>query len=223
MSRKKKRRGIPTILLAMVLLWTSLGSSYAATVLNGYEEKVLVDESIGSGIQYVEKSLQSQDGSVQRLNIVTADLSNENVEIITSKPKDVGVKLEPLSMQIARERFKGKNVVAGINADMFDMSLGDSIGMQVKDGKVISAPLNTSYHMFGIDGTGAPFIQHVATSASFTVIDSVYESVYGASNPELTINLDGVNEPLMLIITVSFFLLPTTTNLGSRLPQKAAP
>lgn len=189
-----RKRGKKSGILAIValFLWTSMGVSFAS-LLEGYKETVLVEEPIGSGITYAEKALQSQDGRLQRVNIVTADMSNENVEILTSKPKDVGVKVEPLSMQIARERFKGKNVVAGINADMFDMYLGDSIGLQVKEGRIVTGPLNTDYDMFGIGESGEPFIQNVRTTASFAVVDAVYEEVYGVPNPSLTLPLDGVN------------------------------
>ncbi|UUZ81300.1 hypothetical protein LJK88_42565 [Paenibacillus sp. P26] len=60
----------------------------------------------------------------ERAFIVTADMNDPTVNVISAKAKDKVLKLETLSQQIQREQFKGNNVVAGINGDMFNISAG---------------------------------------------------------------------------------------------------
>lgn len=208
--------------LITVLIIFSSAKPIFASLIDGYNEKVLTNENIAIGTNYTEMALSNGNGSNQRINIVTADLNNSGVDIITSKPKDLGVALEPLSQQIRREEFKGNNVIAGINADMFDMYLGDSMGMQIKDGSIISAPLNTSYPMFGIDSSKNPFIDKVTSNSILTVIDSVYESVYGKEAPLDTINIDGINRTIDAYSNGILIITPQYKATGQAVTSKKA-
>lgn len=137
-------------------------------------EVVLYNKPIGNGINYTEKQLQSFSSSIkQRVNIVTADLNEKDVNIIFSKAKDTVKKADTLTQQIQRERFKGNDVVAGINADMFNMSTGFSTGPQVRAGAIIAAHNTISeekiYPVFGIDKDKKAFIDNIYLTANLTV------------------------------------------------------
>lgn len=136
-------------------------------------EAVLYDKPIGHGITYTEKQLLSYSSSLkQRVNIITADLNEKDVNIIFSKAKDKVKKADTLTQQIQREIFKGNNVVAGINADMFNMSTGFSTGPQVRSGAIIAAHNTRSeekiYPVFGIDKNKRAFIDNIYLTASLT-------------------------------------------------------
>ncbi|MDF2672664.1 MAG: hypothetical protein K0R09_929 [Clostridiales bacterium] len=136
-------------------------------------EVVLYNKPIGNGINYTEKQLQSFSSSIkQRVNIVTADLNEKDVNIIFSKAKDTVKKADTLTQQIQRESFKGNDVVAGVNADMFNMSTGFSTGPQVRAGAIIAAHNTISeeriYPVFGIDKDKKAFIDNIYLTANLT-------------------------------------------------------
>ncbi|UUZ92557.1 hypothetical protein LJK87_45745 [Paenibacillus sp. P25] len=101
------------------------------------------DQMIAGGIRYQQRNYTDYggvSGKKERAFIVTADMNDPTVNVISAKAKDKVLKLETLSQQIQREQFKGNNVVAGINGDMFNISAGTPtygtpVGPQVKDGK----------------------------------------------------------------------------------------
>ncbi len=136
-------------------------------------EVVLYDKPIGNGMTYTEKQLQSFSSNIkQRVSIVTADLNEKDVNIIFSKAKDKVKKADTLSQQIQREIFKGNNVVAGINADMFNITTGFSTGPQVRSGAIIAAHNTRSeekiYPVFGIDKDKKAFIDNIYLTAKLT-------------------------------------------------------
>jgi exopolysaccharide biosynthesis protein len=108
-------------------------------------EVVLYDRTIAKSITYSEKQIYNQEKNIkQRMNIITADLNDSDVALIFSKAKDKEKKAEVLTQQIYREIFKGNNVVAGVNADMFNMTTGFSTGPQIKDGAIIAGQSSKS-------------------------------------------------------------------------------
>lgn len=182
---KKTRRVISSILIGVFVFGLFLGNM--ATPAKAADlEVVLYDKPIGNGITYTEKQLSSFGSNLkQRVNIVTADLNEKDVNIIFSKAKDKVKKADTLTQQIQREIFKGNNVVAGINADMFNMSTGFSTGPQVKEGAIIAAHNTRSeekiYPVFGIDKNKRVFIDNIYLTAKLT-----------AGNGEL-IDIDNIN------------------------------
>lgn len=169
---KKTKKFISAILIGLFTFGLFSGN-IAAPAKAADLEVVLYDKPIGKGITYTEKQLSNFSSSIkQRVNIVTADLNEKDVNIIFSKAKDKVKKADTLSQQIQREIFKGNNVVAGINADMFNMSTGFSTGPQVKEGAIIAAHNTRSeekiYPVFGIDKNKKVFIDNIYLNAKLT-------------------------------------------------------
>lgn len=182
---KKTKKFIASILIGVSVFGLFSGNMVTpARAANS--EVVLYDKPIGKGITYTEKQLSSFTSSIkQRVNIVTADLNEKDVNIIFSKAKDKVKKADTLTQQIQREIFKGNNVVAGINADMFNMTTGFSTGPQVKEGAIIAAHNTRSeekvYPVFGIDENKKVFIDNIYLTAKLT-----------AENGEIT-DIDNIN------------------------------
>lgn len=168
-----KFKKVISFVLMVVLFFGLFSSNMLIPARAADLEIVLYDKYIGKGITYSDKQLQSFTSKLkQRVNIVTADLNEKDVNIIFSKAKDTVKKTDTLTQQIQREIFKGNNVVAGINADMFNMSTGFSTGPQVKDGAIIAAHNTRSeekiYPVFGIDKSKKAFIDNIYLNAKLT-------------------------------------------------------
>lgn len=166
--------------------------------------KQVYNEKIARGIYFEHNNYLDYRGTGKNEHeyIITADLNDSTVEVITGKGNDKVLGLDTLSNQIAREQNKGKNVVAGINGDMFNISLGTMhygapLGLQVKDGEILvgfetiwSGP---RYPVFGVDKNRKPVITYVAMDNMLSVVDAEYEKIHGQPNPELTIAIDTIN------------------------------
>lgn len=163
---------------------------YAKAAGSNLNQKVLYNKYIAKGINYTEKQVVDHDnGKKNRFNIVTADLNDDDVKVIFSKAKDKEKKEATLTDQMQREIFKGNNVVAGINADFFNMGTGFSTGPQVSDGAIISCHEHRSeesiYPVFGIDKNNKPFIDNIYFDGKLTVLNQ--------SGENDTIDIDNVN------------------------------
>lgn len=166
---------------------------------SGSSSTTLYNNNIGIGINYTKKLVT--DASIKKvLNIITCDLNSDGSNIIFSKAKDIEKKEEVLSKQVQREEFKGNNVVAGINGDMFDMGIGYSSGPQIKDGAIITNH-NAKYEenvypVFGIDKDKKAFITFIHMDAKLTLENTnngTVTTTNGAINTESTITIDSVN------------------------------
>ncbi|WP_392486250.1 phosphodiester glycosidase family protein [Haloimpatiens sp. FM7315] len=129
-------------------------------------ERIIKSETIGKGIEYTRKQVNIKSNNYNKkeiANIVKLDLNDKDVKVITSKAEDKVKALENLSKQIQREVKKDKNVIAGINGDMFNVREKISTGPQVMDGKLL---VNYAYKchekmlpVFGIKDDGTYFIK----------------------------------------------------------------
>lgn len=167
----------------------------------------IYNEKIARGIMFQEHKYNSYPGFPSRSErefIITADLNDPTVKIITGKAQDKVLKLETLSKQIAREQLKGQNVVAGINGDMYNMSLGTAdygipLGLQVKDGKILvssdSVWAGSRFPVFAITKNRQPLIDYISLDAKLSVVDASYEAKHGVPNPHsaLTTTIDIIN------------------------------
>ncbi|KRQ87187.1 Calcineurin-like phosphoesterase [Caloramator mitchellensis] len=157
-----------TLILSLSILSTNIAYSKIKT-----NENEIKNIEISKGINYIRKYVESTDR--KNMYILTADLSNKGVGIIFSKAKDRVKKSETLTGQIEREILKGNDVVAGINADMFEMSTGFSTGPQITNGEVMTGFSSRSeeniYPVFGIDINGKPFIDKIHMQANLSVND----------------------------------------------------
>jgi exopolysaccharide biosynthesis protein len=129
------------LLVSLVMQVLSVGNTMVNATTTDTVQQVQ-DQMVAGGIRYQEKKYSNYNGVAdkkERAFIITADMNDPTVNIISSKAKDKVLKLETVSDQISREQFKGNNVVAGINEDMFNISAGTPtygtpVGLQVKDG-----------------------------------------------------------------------------------------
>ncbi len=112
---------------------------YAWTVEETYQ--------LHGGVEYTKYYLRNIDREVY---VVTADLSNPEVEIATAVANDImpnpngngnsnnGKNLrETLSEISTRKRAEGMNVVAGVNSGFFDSNDGVLRGMHIEDGEPV--------------------------------------------------------------------------------------
>lgn len=213
-----------TIVLALLIEPLSLSEhAWAESWSSGSQATDLVHEPIAPGILYREVSLSTKDAR-QRLNVIEADPFRDDVEIFTSHAKDKVAYNDTLTGQIAREVFKGKNVVGGINGDMFFMgsSAPYSLGIQVKGGAVVTGYFHNTYYMFGVDDQRRPFIESVRGSGTVTVVKDVYQSASEPAEERVTeqvyaFELDGVNRNIdslangLLVITDQYSVYETAS------------
>ncbi len=148
--------------------------------------------------------------------ILTANLNEPTVKVITNKANDRVLQINNLSKQIAREQGLGKQVVAGINGDMYNISpgtihYGAPLGLQVQNGEIIvgfETPGSTSrYPIFIIDKKGKPLISYVKMDNRLSIIDEEYEKKHGKANPTLTTSIDTINRNNTAVMYDKMFLI----------------
>lgn len=139
------------------------------------QEENVESYDIANGINYSSKQVQIKQNDVnlkERVNIIQADLKNENLDIIISKGQNSVKGLEKLTSQIDKLRKEGKNVVAGINGDMFSTTTFIPIGPQVQDGRLLVNYLDKSQEkelpIFIMDKQGNVSIENLEFSGSIT-------------------------------------------------------
>lgn len=192
------------VFIGMIIILVLQYIFICPVVMAGRVDRIY-SEKIARGITF-EKNHYSdyggQTGKKETEYIITADLNDTTVDIISGKAGDEVMQLGTISGQIAREKAIGRNVVAGINGDMFSSSAatpnyGNPIGLQVKDGKIIlgfaSALSAQRYPVFAIDKNRRVLITYLSLDAKLSAIDEAYESVNHEPNPALTTTIDSIN------------------------------
>ncbi|UOQ44265.1 cell wall-binding repeat-containing protein [Halobacillus salinarum] len=150
------------------------------------KRKTLTDETLSKGIDYKEMQISNLDSSDmnERMNIVKADLNKDNVHITTSSALDRVVAREEVLKQAQREKLQGTEVVAGVNADMFNMQTGMNMGLQVKGQSLLvnhSSPSQVEIHpVFGVDEDNQAFVDTLSMEGTIQ-----YQGDY--------IDIDGLN------------------------------
>lgn len=102
---------------------------------------VLTNEKISSGIQYTEEDISNyyNTGNRMRVNKLEINPADSYTTILSGKAADTVNAMETIGDQAQREILKGNQIVAGVNADMYDMSTGMPLGMMLKDGELITS------------------------------------------------------------------------------------
>lgn len=199
------KKALPFGLIAVLLMpFLFITGQPADAAVSGKAQQVY-DQQIAKGINYEQNNYsdyQEIAGRSENEHILTADLNDPTVQVMTGKANDRVLKIATLSQQIAGEQAKGQNVVAGINGDMFNISLGtmhygSPVGLQVKDGKILvgfetiwSGP---RYPVFAIDKNRQAMVAYVSMDNQLSVVDEAYEKANGKANPDLTIPIDTIN------------------------------
>lgn len=143
---KKITEKTVSLLLAVVLTLSCGPSGLRADAAEQANMVVLSSENLASGIHYTEEDVQNYAGTSGyrvRFNHLVVDSGAQNIRIIAGKAQDTVNAMETIGDQARREILKGNHVVAGINADSFDMSYGSNRGIMVQNGNIItSQPYN---------------------------------------------------------------------------------
>lgn len=165
---------------------------------------------VGPGVFYRSVSAL-QDGSPEKINYATVDLTNQYIKLRGAAPNDRAIGLESVTSQALRHNSPGDTVVAAVNGDFFYLKApaGLPIGMLIRDGEVVSGP--SVQPVFGVTNSGEPFIGNISMSTQvYTVGETVYAHKADSVNRRrLTDNL--------VVYTPSFGPTTNTNNLGTEL------
>ena len=115
------RESVSCLLIALLIMPLIFNEQTANAAVSCRET---YNEQIARGINYSQNSYSDYQGIAGRReneHIITADLNDPTVQIMTAKANDKVLKITTLSKQIDGEQAKGQNVVAGINGDMFNI------------------------------------------------------------------------------------------------------
>ncbi|MFD2613908.1 phosphodiester glycosidase family protein [Paenibacillus gansuensis] len=222
MLRKRKVSSAAAAVLSALLLFNGLGGAAlnADAAAVNQEQLQLYDKDIAKGIRYTSTQYYNYNGmnvikdaagndvvNNERVNVISADLNDPAVSVISAKAKDTTLMMETVSQQIQREQFKGERVVAGINADMFNTTTGIPVGLQVKNGYILNgfnAGGEARYSVFGIDANKKAFVDFVQVDAKLSVTSNVYTKIDSLNRNE---SLDN----RMILETPALANTPTVT------------
>lgn len=201
-TRKAKKYMAVSLAVFLIMPLLLIHSSVSDAAENDRGQYRVYDQKIARGIFFQANNYSNYQGHREQEYIITADLNDPSVQLISAKAGDQVLKLSTLSSQIAQEQKKGQNVAAGINGDMFNISLGTSHygepqGIQVMDGKLL-AGFQTSgsqsrFPVFAVDSNNQAMISYLSMDNQLSVIDPDYEQVHGSANPNLTTAIDTIN------------------------------
>lgn len=201
---QKGRNKTVNILLTVIFVLQCMLVGGQAVAANSKVDTVY-DYNIAKGIHFQKNkyiNYGGQAGKKESEYIITADLNDPTVNVVTGKAGDKVLKLDTVSGQIAREQARWKNVVAGINGDMFNISAGTMHygtpqGLQVKDGQILvgfeTIGSGPRYPVFAVDKYHRAMVDYLAMDASLWVIDDKYEAVHGTVNPDKITAINTIN------------------------------
>ncbi|HEX3031186.1 MAG TPA: S-layer homology domain-containing protein [Bacillota bacterium] len=185
--------------------FTGIAGAWAGTIIRSEENSI-----IGPGVTY-RKANGNMDGLPQQINQVILDSTSEYINLRASAPHDVAIGQETVSSQARRQSGPGAAVIAAVNGDFFYLTdpLGMPVGMQIRDGEIISAPGNQL--VFGVTTLGVPFITKLNMQGT---VSTVGEQVY--SRPITVVNKRRLVNDLA-VYTPSMGSNTRTNNLGTEL------
>jgi len=145
---------------------------------NGLKLNSSSSKTVASGIIYEERLYLDKKGNPVRVYLLT--VKNGAAKIETSMPNDASAagKVSNVNNQLNAAVSNGKNAIAGINADFFDMG-GTNVmrGLCVKNGKLIHSADGRPW--FGITGDGKAVIEYAENY--YTYKDSLANAVGGSN------------------------------------------
>lgn len=152
-----------------------------------YYGSSLSSQELFEGLFYGEETIQTTDGQDVNTFVVTVDSSDDSLQIVTGVPNDETPLKEGLTQttsgQAAAAQMNGKNVLAAVNADFFNINNATLIqpaGVTIKDGELLSPyyegdNVNRSY-FFGVlqDGTAV-----IGDEETFRSVESSLQQAVG--------------------------------------------
>lgn len=181
------KKFIPLILAICVLVgqvvFTVPAQALGQPDVSSSVMKSIINEStsqLASGIE--EKRITYEDAKGERTELfsVNVDLNNKNTELYAGTPNDG----KAYGMQTVRDQANaaiknGKKVVAGVNADFFDMATGEPQGNVVKNGIEIHQVNRSDESFFGVLKDGTPVI---GDQKQYSQIKGNLKQALGAKN-----------------------------------------
>lgn len=171
---------------------------------NGLVPISWISNEVAPGIVYTEIVYDDKDGAPVRAYAISVKKGSATIQ--TTMPSDSADKIGTvanINSQIAAAVSNGKNVLAGVNADFFDMG-GTNVmrGLCIKDGKLISG--TGSRPWFGITHEGDAVM---GTDADYAPYKDKLTTAVGASHVILK---DGATDNLATSTEFSYTRHPRT-------------
>ncbi len=161
-------------------------------------------KEVAPGIDYIEILYNDPDSAPVRAYVISVGKGSASIQ--TTMPSDSADKVGTvanINSQIAAAVSNGKNVLAGVNADFFDMG-GTNVmrGLCIKDGKLISGTGGRPW--FGITHEGDAVM---GTDADYAAYRNKLTTAVGASHVILK---DGATDNLATSTEFSYTRHPRT-------------
>ncbi len=171
---------------------------------NGLVPTDWISNEVAPGITYTEIIYKDKDGAPVRAYAISVEKGSATIQ--TTMPSDSADKIgtvAKMSNQLSAAVSNGKNVLAGVNADFFDMG-GTNVmrGLCIKDGKLISGAGGRPW--FGITHEGDAVM---GTDADYADYKNKLTTAVGASHVILK---DGATDDLATSTEFSYTRHPRT-------------
>ena len=145
MKTKRLARGFLALCIAFVSLVSSVPVSLAAGLDTGEVIQEVTSSDgfeVADGVTYEEAMFTTSDGRTVAGFMIDTNYGAEGSDLKfgVGTPYDgEEYGMQPVSQQLRYAAMGGRNVLAGVNADFYNMSTGEPEGLLVKDGKEIHA------------------------------------------------------------------------------------
>lgn len=171
---------------------------------NGLVPTDWISNEVAPGIVYTEIIYEDKDGAPVRAYAISVEKGSATIQ--TTMPSDSADKIgtvAKMSSQLSAAVSNGKNVLAGVNADFFDMG-GTNVmrGLCIKDGKLISGTGGRPW--FGITHEGDAVM---GTEDDYAAYRNKLTTAVGASHVILK---DGATDNLATSTEFSYTRHPRT-------------
>ncbi|QAT49975.1 phosphodiester glycosidase family protein [Caproiciproducens sp. NJN-50] len=134
--------------LVLILLFSCIPFATGADAAVNEDMVLIANEDLAEGIRYTEEDIQNYAGTTGyrvRFNHLAVNPGAQGIRIIAGKAKGAVNAVETVGSQAQREISMGNQVVAGINADSYDMDYGSNRGIMVQNGDIITSQPYNSY------------------------------------------------------------------------------
>jgi exopolysaccharide biosynthesis protein len=146
-DQKSMKRPL-SLLLILILACSCIPFVTGADAAVNENMILIANENLAEGIHYTEEDVQNYAGTAGgrvRFNHLVVSPGTQKIRIIAGKAKDTVNAVETIGNQAQRETSKGNQVVAGINADSYDMDYGSNRGIMIQNGTIITSQPYNSY------------------------------------------------------------------------------
>lgn len=137
-----------SLFLVLILVFSCIPSVTGADAAVNEKTTLLANENLAEGIHYTEEDVQNYAGAAGyrvRFNHLVVSPGTQQIRMIAGKAGDTVNAVETIGDQAQREISMGNQVVAGINADSYDMDYGSNRGIMVQDGTILTSRPYNSY------------------------------------------------------------------------------